>query len=327
MTRAVWLVAIVGCSSPHAVTGDAGVIDADATHDGTAGASFDPGATCPPATTPIEQYMLPVVAPPSGVEFLTDWSKNATSGGWYGEQIMDHCRIAGAVQTTWHGMATARVEVDPGDDPLVLHENSERAEMAFVQNGSGAQIDEEVGGGDQFYAFSYWFPPAWAATQLPYSDIEAHDSIDCNTGDATQCNSWSYVMQLHTDSAYWGSIGAAARTTGGPQQFWLTLGSNYEFSDGGAIPLGKWTDLVLEIDWSTGKIAMWRRDEGSAAFTQVVSATEPTVTTVTGVYLKQGLYRGGYVKGRTDAFLVGPTARATSFAAAEMAAFGTSVGP
>jgi hypothetical protein len=319
------LLAILGCSShPGAsATGDVGAgIDGSA---GT-GSGFDATARCSPEAAPIEQYHLPVVPASGSASFTTDWSANAMSGGWYGEQIMDHCRMQPDGNVTWHGKASVRVEVDPGDDPLVLHENSERAEMVFIQTGSGAQIDEEVVGGTQFYAFSYWFPPTWAGTQLPYSDIEAHDPIDCSTGDQSQCNSWSYVMQLHTATDYWRSIGAAARTTGGPQQYWLTLGSTYEFSDGGAIPLGLWTDLVLEIDGSTGAIAMWRRDEGNPGFTQVVSATDASVTTVTGVYLKQGLYRGGYVKGRSDVFWAGPTARATSFAAAELAAFGTSSG-
>ena len=315
-----------GCSKAPAAS-DAAVSHGDtlSATDGALrdGPGFDAMKECPPATTPIEQYHLPVVAPPAAVGFLTDWTKNATSGGWYGEQVMDACRMHPDGNVTWHGQAAVRVEVDPGDDPLVLGENSERAEMAFIQDANGNQVNEEVVAGTQFYATSYWFPPTWGGTQYPYSDIEAHDSIDCSTGDQTQCNSWSYVFQFHTGTAYWGSLGAAARKTGGPQQFWLTLGGNYELSDGGAIPLGHWTDLVLQIDWGTGAIAMWRRDEGATAFTQVVSATEPSVTTVTGVYMKQGLYRGGYVKGRSDVFWVGPTARATSFAAAELAAFGT----
>ncbi len=323
--RWVLVACAVGCGSSHAAPHDSAADTsrlADAAGDG---APFDAAPECSPATTPIEKYHLAVVPPVGAASFTSDWAQSAT-GGWYGEQIMDPCRIH-PDQMTWHGKAAARVEVDPTDDPLVLGENSERAEMAFLQDAAGNSQTEDAVGGTQYYATSYYFPPTWAATQLPWSDIEAHDPITCSTGTTEQCNSWSYVMQLHTDSAYWGSIGAAATRTRGPQHYWLTLGSTYEFSDGGAITPGAWTDLVLEIDWSTGAIAMWRRDEGQPGFTQVVSATEPTVTTVTGVYMKQGLYRGGYVKGRSDIFWIGPTARATTFAAAELAAFGTTAGP
>jgi len=228
---------------------------------------------------------------------------------------------------TWHGKAAVRVEVDPGDDPLALGANSERAEMLFTQDENGNQVNEEVTGGTQYYAMSYYFPASWAGTQYSWSETQAHDAIDCTTGDQSQCNSWSYVLQFHTDSSFWGALAAAATVHGGPQKYWFMLGSEYQFSDGGIIVLGRWTDLVLEIDWGSGVIALWRRDEGQTGFTEVVSATESTVTSVSGVYLKQGLYRGGYVAGRSDVFWIGPTARGSSFSAVEQAAFATNVGP
>jgi hypothetical protein len=46
-----------------------------------------------------------------------------------------------------------------------------------------------------------------------------------------------------------------------------------------------------------------------------------------GTYMKQGLYRGGTVDGRSDVHWVGPTVRGSTFAAVEQAAFGTSAGP
>lgn len=240
---------------------------------------------------------------------------------------MDACRYHPDGFMTWHGKPAVRLEVDPGDDPLFLGENSERAEMAFTQDGQGDQVNEEVTGGHQYYAMSYWFPSDWGGTQYPWSVTESQENIDCSTGDQTQCNSWSYAFQFHTDSAFWGALEAAAATVGGQQQYTLILGSTYPLSDGGAIALGKWTDLVLEIDWASGAIALHRRDEGQTNFTTVVAATEPTVTNVTGVYFKQGLYRGGHVNGRVDVFWMGPTAKGTSFAAVEGAAFGTDVGP
>ena len=301
---------------------------------GSGGSTADGGMpnaskSCSPETAAVETYHLaPIPGPaPANVSFRTDWSQNPTTGGWYGEQIMDACRMHPDGFATWHGKPAVRVEVDPGDDPLFLGENSERAEMLFTQDTSGKQVNEEVTNGSQYYAMSYYFPATWGATFYSWSEIEAHDNITCSSGSQTQCNSWSHVMQFHTGSAFWGALSAAAKTTGGPQTLWLTLGNTYTFTDGGAIALGKWTDLVLAIDWTSGAIGLWRRDEGATAFTQVVSGTEASVKTVTGVYLKQGLYRGGYVKGRSDVFWIGPTAKATSFLAAEGSAFGTSAGP
>ncbi len=81
----------------------------------------------------------------------------------------------------------------------------------------------------------------------------------------------------------------------------------------------------------TGHITVWRRDQGQTAFAQVLDV--PNVATlqyqsgqaVGDHYWKQGLYRGGV--NRTDVLWIGPTVRATTFQAAEMAAFGTANGP
>ena len=62
-----------------------------------------------------------------------------------------------------------------------------------------------------------------------------------------------------------------------------------------------------------------------SSFTQVVAATFPAPPN--GTYMKQGLYRGGNVNGRTDVLWVGPTARGSTFSAVERAAFNTNVGP
>jgi hypothetical protein len=85
-------------------------------------------------------------------------------------------------------------------------------------------------------------------------------------------------------------------------------------------------DLVLEIDWGTAAFSIWRRNEGQTSFTQVVNTTDASAPP-SGIYMKQGLYRGGAVNGRTDVYWVGPTVRGSSFAAVEQAAFGTNVGP
>src|SRR5262245_60479955 len=71
-----------------------------------------------------------------GVSFATDWS-HVHSGGWYGQQVMDRCRIQPDSFLTWHGKAAVRIEVQPNDDPLALNSNSERAEMLIMQDSNG----------------------------------------------------------------------------------------------------------------------------------------------------------------------------------------------
>jgi len=112
-------------------------------------------------------------------------------------------------------------------------------------------------------------------------------------------------------------------------------GPTYTPSDN-AVALGKWTDFVMLMTFATtptGHLTLWRRDEGQSNFSQVVDvanvATLQLAADAGGVagdhYWKQGLYRGGVA--RTDVYWLGPTARGTTFAAVEGAAFGTNAGP
>jgi hypothetical protein len=267
---------------------------------------------------------------------MTDWSQVPATGGWNGDQSMDSCRYQADPKgfTTWHGLATGRLEVDPGDDPLALGENTERSEMLGIQSATGQELDESSASGAQYYAASYYFSSNWTATQYPYHIFESSGqgwpynfSADCTSGSGNQCNSWSIVLQFH-DAGIVALLYAASTAPNGPQTMWLLLaGKEYQFSDGGQIQLGKWMDVVLEMDWSSGAATMWRRNEGQTQFTQVISANEPSITSHSGVYLKQGLYRGGNVNGRTDVLWVGPTARGSTFSAVEQAAFGTNDGP
>jgi hypothetical protein len=167
-------------------------------------------------------------------------------------------------------------------------------------------------GGIQYYATSYYFPTTWAGTQIH--------------GDS---NSWSIIAQFHpTGNGTWGFFYAAATSQNGPENYWMNFGGTaIQFSDGGAISLGKWSDFVIEIIWGStnSTLSVWRRDEGQSNFTEVVS--NQNVTAASGsCYFKQGLYRGGDVNGRTDVFWFGPTARGSTFSAVEQAAFGTNVG-
>jgi len=120
----------------------------------------------------------------------------------------------------------------------------------------------------------------------------------------------------------WGGLSAAQSTLNGPQRY---VFNNSQFTDGGLIKLGKWTDFIFKVDWSTGAYTVWRRDEGQITFIEALSSKTP-VPAFRDVYVKQGLYRGGNVDGRTDVFWIGPAARGSSFSAVERQAFGTDNG-
>jgi hypothetical protein len=298
---------------------------------------LETGSICPTvAAGDYEQYGLPPTAPlPSGVTALTDWSQHPAHGGWNGAQQMDDCRYAadpGAFQT-WHGKAAARVEVNPGDDPLQLGENSERTECLDAQDASGNTIDEGPASGVQFYATSYYFSNAWAATFYPYSVFEAggaswpgNVSTDCGSA-GTLCNSWSLVLQFHGPGGGtpWMALAAGSPAPGQPQKMWLTGSQDVQLSDGGVLVMGAWVDLVMKLDWGSAAVTTWRRNQSQTSFTQVLTSTFPAAAD--GTYMKQGIYRGGNVDGRTDVLWVGPTARGGTFAAVEQAAFGTADGP
>ncbi|SRR5579871_1592531 len=273
--------------------------------------------TCPPVKPGShERYGLPATAKlPDGISFATDWLQNRT-GGWGGEQVMDRCRFQPDGFSTWHSKPAVRVEVQPNDDPLALKQNSERAEMLQMQDAKRKPIRENSGSGAQYYATSYYFPATWRGQQLPWS---AFAPTDCAAGDRNQCNSWSFVWQFYP----WGGLSAAQTAVNGPQHYEF-IGTR--FRDGGLIALGKWTDFVFMVDWGASNYTVWRRDEGQAAFTRVL-AGKAAIPRIRDVYVKQGLYRGGNVGGRTDVLWIGPTVRGSTFAAVEREAFGTSDGP
>lgn len=263
-----------------------------------------------------ESYRLPPPAKlPDGISFASDWMQIRT-GGWFGQQAMDSCRMQPDGFLTWHGKAAVRVEVQPNDDPLALNVNSERAEVLSMQDTAKKDIKENAKSGTQYYATSYYFPANWQGQQLPWS---AFAPTDCSAGDQNKCNSWSFVWQFYG----WGSIMAAQTVVNGPQHY---LFNGSQFTDGGLIALGKWTDFVFMVDWSTGAYTVWRRDEGHSAFMQALNG-KTAVPAGRDIYVKQGLYRGGNVGGRTDVLWIGPTARGSSFSAVERQAFGTDNGP
>ena len=267
------------------------------------------------------------------VSFNGDWDRDPAQGGWADIQVVDPAKLQKDPNTpTWHNRGAARVQVDFGDDPLNLGEGTERAEVLAMQDSAGKQMHESEGSGTQYYAISYKFPADWAGTEI--------------AGDGT---SWSIVFQLHGPDKLGYSpafaLNAAKTTNAGLQKYSVATnggdrqtgccGPSYDFSDGGLISLGQWTDFIIMMSFAstpTGHITIWRRDEGQAGFAQVVDVGNVATlqynsqidSTGGAHYWKQGLYRGGV--NRTDVLWMGPTVRATSFEAAEMAAFGTASG-
>lgn len=258
-------------------------------------------------------HLPPGTKLPANVSFATNWTDIRT-GGWFGQQAMDSCRIQPDGFLTWHGKVAVRIEVQPGDDPLDLRANSERAEMLGMQGADGVEIRESAKAGTQYYATSYFFPKTWQGQQLPWS---AFSPINCAAGNQSACNSWSIVWQFYG----WGALTAGQLSVNGPQRY---LFNNLSLADGGLIKAGKWTDFVFMVNWASGAYTVWRRDEGQTKFSQVLRGQSPVHR---DVYVKQGLYRGGNVAGRTDVLWVGPTARGSSFSAVEQEAFGTDDGP
>ena len=267
------------------------------------------------------------------VSFNGDWDRDPAQGGWADIQVVDPAKLQKDPNTpTWHNRGAARVQVDFGDDPLDLREGTERAEVLAMQDSAGKQIPESEKSGTQYYAISYKFPADWAGTEI--------------AGDGT---SWSIVFQLHGPDKLGYSpafaLNAAKTTNAGLQKYSVATnggdrqtgccGPSYDFSDGGLISLGQWTDFIIMMSFAstpTGHITIWRRNEGQTGFAQVVDVGNVATlqynsqidSTVGAHYWKQGLYRGGV--NRTDVLWMGPTVRATSFEAAEMAAFGTASG-
>lgn len=216
---------------------------------------------------------------------------------------------------SWHGKIAVRVEVQPNDDPLELGANSERAEMLLMQSPDKTPINENSKSGIQYYATSYYFPISWRGQQLPWS---AFNSVDCTANHANRCNSWSFVWQFYR----WGGLSAAQTALNGSQHYAF---NGVPFVRKGSLTTGKWTDFVFVVTWSSGDYVVWRRDEGEVKFTQALSGRS-SVPPGRDIYVKQGLYRGGSVDGRTDVLWIGPTARGLSFSAVERQAFGTNDG-
>jgi YHS domain-containing protein len=266
--------------------------------------------------------------------FLSSWGGTVANSGWHHFQAIAAGFVTQPQVLTNHGLSTALVTVNPGDDPLNLEKGTERSEVVKMTDPvTHAEVNEDSTSGTQYFGLSYYFPSNWnASSQL----------------DSTHSD-WSIIWQLHGPNTYQFSpsfaIDAGKKSQTGVPQFYINLQSgfidpknkkstmhHFPFnSPDNIVPLGHWVDFIIRINFSvttSGSFTVWRRDEGKNCFHLALDKTNiPTLqqtvgeSTVPQHYWKQGLYRRGQLW--TDQLLLGPMSRAPSFADAEMAAFGT----
>jgi hypothetical protein len=266
----------------------------------------------------------------AGVSFSGDWEKGLTgNGNWLYIQRVSSNRFQRVTSPVRQGQYAARVEVRPGDDPLIS--SGERAEVLTMSDSAGNSLDENLGSGTQFYAFSFRLDPNW---QSPGSDTNGNGK-------------WALVFQLHGPDTYHASPAIAVSV-----QDHLSLDfysgdidtpsnmlqwADYPLSDN-SLPLGYWADLVMRVKFATnftGAVTVWRRNEGQTNFLQELNVTNiPTLQYksslggVGGHYWKHGLYRAKQpANGVTNVLWLDGMTRGSSYDSVVKAAFNVSPPP
>jgi Polysaccharide lyase len=193
-----------------------------------------------------------------------------------------------ADQNARQGRRYARVTVRPGDNPLSCCQNTERAEVLYMQDANNRPIFENTNSGTQQYAFSVKFDPTWKTI------------VDNGYGD------WGIFLQLHGPDDLGANVAWAFSATD-HIVFIQRAGDvsknplkGYELANG-SLNKGKWIDFILTVKYAmnnTGFVTVERRDEGESSFKEVLNLRNiPTLqfssqATTAGVhYVKSGLYR------------------------------------
>jgi hypothetical protein len=188
---------------------------------------------------------------------------------------------------------------------------------------SGDIIFESIDSGTQYFALSYKLPADFRSAEREQGQwavlfqLHGPDSLNAPPAFALRVTDEKYYIVMNG-----GDLSAGNR--------WRTI----DFSDAG-LNLGKWVDFVIMIRFSansSGQVTVWRRNEGDREFREIANSGEiPTLqyNEAKGIapgphYWKQGLYRSAF--DHINVFWMGPTARASTFSAAEQAAFGTASG-
>jgi len=154
------------------------------------------------------------------------------------------------------------------------------------------RIDENESSGTQYYAFSVRLAPDWQPPEPDWDGL------------------WGIVLQLHGPDSYMTSPSFCVQVL---DQYYIMLHSGdldspedslqwefYPLANTG-LNRGYWVDLVVKIKLAqdfTGSVDVWRRNEGQASFTHVLSVDDvPTLqykSSQGGVgdhYWQHGFYR------------------------------------
>jgi len=179
------------------------------------------------------------------------------------------------------GLRSAHVTVNPGD----VITGGERAEADTMIDANGNKIYETIASGTQYLTISVFLPTGWTPP------------ADTNRG---------IVLQLHSPNTYNSSPAFAlvasdryfCRMKVGDMSGVQTPTIYGNFTNS-SLALGNWVDFVVMIRFAidgTGEVAVWRRDAGQAAFSQMMDVNNIDTLQYQGTagnhYWKCGYYRG-----------------------------------
>lgn len=289
---------------------------------------------CPPRPSPPSS--------PGEISFRGDWERGITGpGNWTTAQLVEPDRLQRVTSPVRQGQYAARVEVRPGDRWRTT--SGERAEVANMSREDGSLSPENAASGTQFYGFSVRLEPNW---QTPRGAGDPGGPATC----PGRSRAWGIILQLHgPDQLPGGPAGTFSTSPAfafnvtdprAPDAFSVStnageLDPNDPFKNQTTYPLSEsqlnrdqWVDFILEIHWAadtSGRINVWRRDEGDANFAQVLSvnniATLQYVGSVEDHYWKHGFYRTEC--NITNILWLDGMTRGATFDAVRNAAFGT----
>lgn len=279
--------------------------------------SINAVVTTSPTVPPIPPDTTVVIPPVTGIAtFKGDWTK--TMGNFTTSNLGPSNYAKDG--NTWHGIQAVSFALSPLDlAGGCKSPDCNRNEVAELPGDNGGINDETKAIGTTVYFGS---------------------SFKIASSFKTSPRSWMIPLQLHGPSDYGTNPLFCFDIGGKTWKMNAKLGDvnsapnkGYAFKNG-VINYDKWTDFVIAVNFqrsATGSINVYRRDEGESKFTLMLTIANTPTYQFKGSgallyhYWKTGLY-GLYNSSITDKAWLGPFSRATSFAAAEFAAFGTNNG-
>jgi hypothetical protein len=137
------------------------------------------------------------------------------------------------------GTHAARFELDRSDPPL---HNGSRAEIS-------GENPPEPRGVERWYGFSTYLPSSWTVDRTPENIVQWHQvGGDCSNG----C---SPPLAINTQNGHYVLSQNWQKSLSTPGDW------NFEDSDIGPYEVGRWTDWVVHVKWSTdddGLLQVWK---------------------------------------------------------------------